>query len=112
MTEWVATKRKARKPHHCESCWRTIDKGETYERTACFDGGRASAYIECVHCRAFAGLARDEIDPNHEGYDYYSISEMFCSSSDLAIWHGQWADKWRRIDGTLMPIPSFDPVPA
>src|SRR5437879_2896453 len=102
MTEWVSTIRKARKPHRCMSCDRLVDPGEEYYRTAVFDGGQASTYAECVHCRAFAVIARDEIDPYHEGYDYYSFAEMECTSSTIAILRGEWGQKWRNPDGGLM----------
>lgn len=108
MTEWVSTTRKAAKPHRCESCDRLIGKGEDYSRTACFDGGRTATYIECVHCRAFVQIVRDEIDPMHDGYDYYSISEMECTSPAIVIMRGEWGQKWRNHDGSLMPVPSLD----
>lgn len=115
MTTWISTIRKAAKPHRCESCWRMIAKGEDYNRTACFDGGTTSTYIECTHCRAFADLARDDIDPNREGYDFYAIQDMECTSSQIAIWHTQWRQKWADgYQGKLVPIPAFEDtaVPA
>jgi hypothetical protein len=50
MEACSATKPRARKRHCCSECSRTIEPGETYERTwGKFDGG-VETYKTCVDC--------------------------------------------------------------
>ncbi len=45
------TTQAARKTHRCDSCGRMIEKGQTYHRQRCVDGGDAWTYKTHDHCR-------------------------------------------------------------
>ncbi len=104
---------RARTPHICDECRRTIDPGEHYSRTAAVWEGDFFTNRACLHC-AVARYLVDEMD------GYYS--ERFYSG--LGEWLGDhWFDsvtaarlkvatdrKWSRFDGAgLMPFP-LDPL--
>lgn len=53
-TNLGTTERKARTPHECYECGRTIQPGETYHRTAVVCDGRFEAYKHCGQCAIVA----------------------------------------------------------
>ncbi|PPJ31888.1 hypothetical protein C5E45_32885 [Nocardia nova] len=98
-------KRKARKPHRCMTCGRTIDPGETYRHTRTVDGRDIWTWKECAHCGAMMTILRlwdwaedDGFNPDWiNGFEPTTIAEA-------RIFIG-WRRKWRRKDGTLREVP-------
>jgi hypothetical protein len=102
---------KARKPHTCESCRRTIHPGEKYIRQFIADG-QVAVYVECIHCNTLADLWDLYQWTNCEGYGREDFEEYGrdCAHLDTlrdARWYVQWKRQWRRYDGTLYSIPSL-----
>lgn len=101
----------ARKPHACEECRRTIEPGETYERTAAVWEGDFITCVACAHCAA-ARVICDGLDQYfHEGY-YGGLSEWLTeSAAEYDVIDGvlrlaaQHSAKWRYQSGALMPCP-------
>lgn len=96
---------KARKPHRCDVCFRTIGPGEKYDRRAgCWDG-TFGVWKECPHCVALIQVY------DIEGWDDYAPG-----NDDVSQWEPEtipglramvhWRKRWRRADGTLYPIPA------
>lgn len=115
MTYALTTTQTARKPHQCQSCWRTIDPGEKYDKYVTFDGG-AGTYKECRHCTALAILWDLFRWTNCEGYDHEAFYEYGRDAARDTMrdarWFVQWKRHWRRRDGTLYPIPAMPAVEA
>ena len=79
MSEFNATTHpRARKPHKCSECGRTIEPGERYERTAGSWEGDFFTSLACLHCARARVIA-----------DY---SDGFRA-------------QWRYQSGALMPLP-------
>ena len=99
---YIHSRPKARKPHRCEDCGRTIHPGEQYVRTFAVDGN-VWTYIECAHCVAIVPLIEWEDD----GYTYDNFD---CweprTVADLRL-KAQWRKRWTRLDGSLYPIPDL-----
>lgn len=115
MIHWCKTIRKALKTHICESCGRSIDKGEKYDRTFAIDGGDTWVYKECVHCAALVNIwcIWDYCDAS-EGYTldtFHEYRDEIRTITDARLW-AQWHRKWRRGDGTLFPVPEPAKVAA
>lgn len=94
--------RKARKPHRCDMCFRTIGPGETYLRGAGMDG-TAWTWKECAHCEVLASwvvqsLGLDEYgEENLINWDPETTGEM-----RIKVQHRR---QWKRRDGDLYPVP-------
>lgn len=113
------TTRKARKRHVCEECFRSIDPGETYHRTAGSWEGDFFTNIACAHCHVFRKWIDKADDYYSEGY-YGGAGEWaangYVSRYDLpgSTWAERLAlyrmashfrDHWRDRTGQLRPIP-------
>lgn len=102
--------RRARKEHRCGECGRVIARGESYEYSTGGRSGEVWSNKSCLHCcEAAKWLSRE-----CHGYLYGGVLE------DLQL---HWDDgestmelgrlivgirrKWRRKDGTLMPLPNI-----
>ena len=48
------TKRKARKEHKCNECWRMIRKGDTYTHHSALFDGNISTHKTCARCDKIA----------------------------------------------------------
>lgn len=103
-TYWHSTTPRARKAHRCCLCSRTIEPGETYRRGAGMGDGTAWTWIECGHCNEFVRVAyrRSWMD---DGYDQELLIDFEPNDVAEARIRAQWRRKWRRIDGTLYPLP-------
>lgn len=110
MTFRLTTTQTARKQHQCESCRRTIEPGETYDKYTAIDPGEFTTYKECAHCNALAILWRLFSWTYAEGYDYDTFADFGRDAARDTMrdarWYVQWTRQWRRRDGTLYPIPS------
>lgn len=103
MTHYAHTYPKARKPHRCEDCGRTIDPGETYRRGAGIDGGTAWTWKECAHCCTLVHLLWWG---DSEGYGQETFDEWEPETVGHLRLKALWRKKWRRKDGGLYPIPT------
>lgn len=104
MTHYVDTRPKARKPQRCMMCNRTIDPGENYRRGAGMDGSTAWTWIECGHCAEFVRVAFSRSwDDDSYGEDLFVDFEP--QGIPEARIRAQWRRGWRRLDGSLYPLP-------
>ncbi len=103
-------RRKARKPHRCGECFRTIAPGEPYIYVSGLMDGDFVVARQCEHCAAAATLLE-----NHcRGFVYGGVAEdLEDHFGQLVPWRyqaGRYAAsirrKWRRFSGAgLMPVP-------
>jgi hypothetical protein len=102
--------RMARKAHRCHECRRQIEAGESYHAEAYYFDSKFTEHKTCAHCMVARGWLQDECG----GWLYGAIEEDIrehCRSGyaypvgvhRLAV---GMAWKWRRKDGSLMPIPA------
>ncbi len=101
---------KARKPHHCGECHRTIAAGERYVKTAgkSADGDFFSE-TTCLHCEAASGWLVRECN----GYIFGQVEEELrehwqedgINTRELAALCWGMKRKWKRRDGQMMPVP-------
>lgn len=112
--------RRARKPHRCEECFRTIHPGETYHRTAGSWEGDFFTVKACAHCCAF----RKHIDRADDGYNesyfggagawvdngYYATCDLpgttWAQRLGLYRMARHFQDRWRDGEGQLRPVPA------
>ena len=69
---------RARKPHRCEECDRTIPVGELYEKTSGKSEGMMYTYKVCAECAAW-------------GKAFAAVTRLVCGCSGWIIgelWHG------------------------
>ena len=102
MTHYAVTNPKARAPHRCDLCNRTIRPGETYLRGAGLDGSCAWTWRECAHCDAIRDVTRVTSD---DEYDYNTIAEWEPRSLGQCRLKVLWRRQWQRADGSLYPVP-------
>lgn len=110
MRFFHSTRPRARTPHPCDSCGRTIEPGELYDRQFIADG-HVWVYKECRHCSALVLLWHLYEWTYDEGYTRDTFEEYGSDVAHLdrmrdARWYVQWRRQWRRRDGTLYPIPA------
>lgn len=112
--------RKARKPHTCEECWRTIDAGETYHRTAGSWEGDFFTIKACAHCNVFRKYIDQADDGYFEGYFggasawvenvYWNYADLPGTTFEqrLALYRmaRYFQGRWRDRNGDLRPVPS------
>lgn len=100
---WVEAKPRARKPHVCDDCRRTIDAGETYWRYTLLGEGPPFAWKRCAHCRALL----HEIDVT--GWDGLICNGWAWDTEPRTWTEARWLAScrkgWRTRDGRLLPIP-------
>lgn len=119
-SDFAATKAvTARKRHVCEECFRPIDPGETYQRTAGSWEGDFFTNIACAHCHVFRKYIDRADDYYNEGYyggagewvanGYFSASDLpgMTWAQRLALYRmaEHFRDRWRDKAGELRPIP-------
>lgn len=98
------TKPRARKPHKCGECCRTIAVGETYEKTVGVYDGRFDTYVTCMHCVA----VREWLSKVCSGWIYTMVEEDLREHfrEGYGFWLGRAAigmkREWRKRDGSLM----------
>jgi len=118
----------AKKEHQCGECWRTIDKGETYERLAGKWEGDFWDMKSCTHCSAFRKII-DAVDNDFWEGAYGGIhawvDDIGSSPAELAYWHSKgkysalslyrWSTwfggQWRNHDGDLRAVPQLEAKP-
>ena len=104
MTHFTHTTPTARKAHRCMMCWRLIEPGETYRRGAGMDGATAWTWIECAHCAEFVRVAYRRY--GDAGYDETLLIDFQPDNMAEARVRAQHRRKWRRLDGSLYPVPA------
>ena len=104
MDHYTDSHPRARKPHICDTCGRTIQAREIYRRGAGMDGATAWTWKECAHCELLiAWLGR--INYLEEEYCPEVIEEWEPETlSDLRL-KACWAKRWTFQSGALMPPP-------
>jgi len=130
MSDGFASERTvtAKKEHQCGECWRTIGKGETYERLAGKWEGDFWDMKSCTHCSAFRKII-DAVDTDFWEGAYGGIHAWVdntgSSPAELAYYfrHGthnllalyRWSvwfgSQWRDRDGHLRTVPQLEPQP-
>lgn len=104
MRNHVVTSPRARVPHRCDLCGRTIRPGETYRRCAVFDEGTAWTWRECAHCDSVREIALVEVYGSEYG------EGLIAQWEPREIHHlrlkAMWRRKWIRHDGSLYPVPA------
>jgi hypothetical protein len=123
--------RKARKPHRCAECYRTIDRGEGYkEHSGLWDGG-FDTFRWCAHCTAAYEIANQRWEAYRQesrlkgfrmeplcfcfGALWEAIEETFRGWSKykdpivvrlIVGSRRRWTVKRGKRKGELMPVPS------
>ncbi len=95
---------RARKPHKCGECQRTIQPGETYEKTVGVFKGSFDTYVTCEQCCS----VRNWLSKVCSGWIYSQVEEEI--SEHFREGYGMWLGRaavamrrcWRRRDGALM----------
>lgn len=91
---------KARKPHQCCTCYRTIDPGERYLRGFGIYDGHASDWKQCAHCEAM--LPYIDYDDTFSNDDYECWEPGNIRELRVRVHLNK---KWRNGTGELYPIP-------
>lgn len=107
MTFFAESHPKARKSHRCHMCYRQIEPGEVYRRSAGMDGSSAWTWIECAHCEAFVRVAYRR-SWSDDGYDETLLIDFEPHTVAEARVRAQHRRKWRRLDGSLYPVPAVE----
>lgn len=103
--------RKARKPHKCNECGRAIAAGENYHYETFIDtGGKFAQHKTCAHCMVARGWLQAECG----GWIYSGIEEDLrehvCEGGygmSLARLSVAMKNNWKRLDGSLRPVPAM-----
>ena len=112
MTTWVRNMVKARKPHRCVLCYRTIDAGETYLRGTALERGEAPRrWIECAHCSAVQRIYDIQDDSQYDNSMFDDWSQEPRDVTELRHAAG-YRMRWRTRGGTLLPVPTLEAVAA
>lgn len=99
-----ATYPKARKPHRCDQCSRTIEPREIYRRQGMVWDGRMSSSIMCLQCEAFAEVLYKAGFENDEG-GWVWLPELDTSEvaeCGYGVEHDLFKRKWRESNGLLV----------
>jgi hypothetical protein len=108
-----ATLRRARKTHRCDECGRTIEQGEQYEvaQGLSDEGGSWWGGKTCSHCMT----ARSFLLVECQGFGHTAVLEELAEHwEESPLYHSMWLGRailgmrrrWRRSDGTLLPVMS------
>ena len=103
-------RRKARRQHRCNECWRAINIGETYVYSTSHFDGKFYTDRQCAHCAAAAEVLTEYCG----GFLFRDVGEDLAEHFRQAVpWRiraGRYAvgirRKWRRFRSEeLMPVP-------
>lgn len=101
---------RARKPHRCQLCGRSIAVGERYHSQFNADGGESWMWRECAHCSAVVQtLWNRRFDL--EEINGFTVFDWLRESGDLALMRLAVGMKrqWRGFADGMMPIPAIPP---
>lgn len=96
----------ARKPHHCETCNRTIQTGETYMRGSGYGDGEAFTWKECAHCDVFVQLVTLRLREEEYSFDVIAQWDEPHTIAEARV-RAQWKRRWTNRAGHLYPIPNL-----
>lgn len=106
------TRRRARKLHRCDECWKHILPGQHYIVTATLTDGSVSSYKNCLKCDRIvtAHFAAERALGHHDGtYEIGSLTAQVveCIQEEPA-YLGNFRKAWR---GEKLPpyVPPHDP---
>ncbi|MBP9034977.1 MAG: hypothetical protein KBG29_13840 [Pseudomonadales bacterium] len=105
------TRPRAKRPHTCAECRRTIDPGETYLRETFLGEDREMVtHKTCAHCE----VARNWLSAQCGGWCYGGVEE---DVREHCFGHGYGMDlyrlavgmawRWRTPRGRLLPVPAL-----
>lgn len=108
------TRPRAKRPHTCAECRRTIDPGETYLRETFLNEDREMVtHKTCAHCE----VARNWLSAQCGGWCYGGVEEdvrehCFGHGYTMGLYRiavgMDW--KWRTPRGRLLPVPAVPPT--
>lgn len=114
---YVSDSRKARKPHTCDECRRTINSGEAYLWAKGLFEGKWYVHRVCAHCRVgqrwlienCGGFIHCYLTEEMEEHiDEYRGGQGAAMTFGLARIKKGIERKWQRFDGTgLMRLPTL-----
>ncbi|MGO1629651.1 hypothetical protein [Agrococcus casei] len=113
---YVMTFPRARVPHRCEQCFRTIDPGEVYARVAASSYSDFFTGVACAHCHITQLAIGDRDDWFREASfwgglpEYGRFAEAALDDADVVALlrlEVGYRRQWRRRDGSLMPLPAL-----
>lgn len=96
---------RARTEHRCCLCYRTITKGEKYERQFNTFDGNPYVWKSCVHCTALAELYGPEWWDDGDGWNEDTVHSWEPDTIAGLRAKVMWQRGWTRRDGDLYPIP-------
>lgn len=108
--------RKARKPHRCDECGRTILPGERYEAlTGLYEGSWCYTKV-CLHCLAArrwlskvcGGWMDEAVEMDLQ--EHVTGEEQYIRSSALVRLYRWMLADWRDREGNLRPIADVEAV--
>lgn len=103
---------RARKPHVCDECARTIQPGEQYQVVAGLWDGDLRRFKTCAHCVMASGWLEEQCDGYGFGRLREEIEEHWHEGYKSA-WMGRaivgMRRGWKRHDGALLAVPSEPP---
>ncbi len=91
---------RARKPHKCTTCYRTIEPGETYSRGFGVYDGHPTSWAHCLHCKAL--LPRIDFDDTFSDEDFINWEPQNIAELRVKVHYNR---KWRNNAGDLYPLP-------
>lgn len=99
---------RARRPHECDTCQRTIDPGEKYRSQFGVFDGSGYTFKQCAHCeKVWSIWEPQDMDGqiSQGGYDDWQVNAYATSLAELrAI--VCFRRQWRRKDGSLYSLPT------
>jgi hypothetical protein len=111
---------RARKPHQCEECQRTIEPGETYDRYAGTYEDQFFTFVSCAHCDVLRA-AIQKVDSWFWEGAFGGVGEWFAQNmirecqpalTDFATglrvvrMGRQFNRQWEAPGGDLEPVPA------
>lgn len=102
MSEIISSQwKKARKVHLCDYCGERIEKGNTYRKDFCKDGGTAYSWITCEKCETIVTGFWDWVDPDDglDSQDFYDACKDFvchflCTNEDKKLFNCDCDTDW------------------
>ena len=128
--------RKARKPHRCSECRRTIARGEQYREHSGLWDGHFDTFRWCAHCEAAHAIADRAWSEYQRKFDRFHVEDLcFCFGGlweaieeSFRDWAGyrehahvarliagarrKWTIKRGPRKGELMAMPRLQPIDA
>ena len=99
----------AKKPHKCDECARDILPGEEYTSAIGKWDGTVSTFKTCRHC----GVLQNWLQRECGGFLYGGLSDEMQEHAreyqSFWLWRGlaSMRRRWRKRDGSRIPIPSL-----